>query len=1022
MAYDLVDFSDIFSMVIEELKLDSNDTNELARIKRDINAIYLDEVVPFKRWTWLSGHSDVRHMGIYSDGTVTVTPASTTITFSVAPSTSKTGYLFATDNYNEIYVISAHTGGSTTATLASAWTGEYSTTSTFKVWTDQVALPTDCRETVEVWHDFYRQPMEGMGLQDLRRRSAENPKVAGRPLYYTTFDYNNDTDIDGTRYRVMKVYPSIYEDPTTIHIDYVKDASPLSLSGDEPLMPVGDRIVLVYGALSRAWQRARNPESSQYNRQLFEQKLARMAGKLEDSTDKPQITPNSLYLSRKRSRGLPSSRMSSANSGSSYQSPSYLANPVIAGAQITGNVTVSSSITIDGRDISADGALLDSHIADTSDAHDASAISSIPAGNLAASNVQDALDELQSDVDTRALASGLSDHLADTSDAHDASAISFSATGAISSTDVQAAIAEVDSEKLPKAGGTMTGALLITDGTSSAPSVAFSDDTNTGLYSPANDSVALVAGSYEGIQVKKSTGSYANVGLSGATPSSSDSYPLLIERTVAGQLVGQISNPSSDATASAKIQLSTDAGDKLGELGVFPNEATTDAYSARMTIRPSGNAAGLSLIGGDLATGDIRFYVAGDYASTGRALQVNADKSLQFMQEIATPATPASGTVKVYPKSDDHLYKLDDGGTEKRLLAHASVTEAETGYLSGVTSAIQTQINTKAPSASPTFSGTITTPLTASKAVVTGASSELAASTTTSTEIGYVAGVTSAIQTQLDAKTLKSTLTTKGDLYVATASATIARQGIGSDGQVLTADSAQTNGLKWATPSAIANTDITGQTADTSPAIDDLVVTSDTSAGALKKVRLDDVFKVINGMTADASPDGAADYVATYDASASSEKKVLVNNLVGGVRPMFAATRSTNQTSVSHNTHTKVQFATEVFDTNSNYDNATNYRFTPTVAGKYLVTAQVYLASNVDTGRLYTEIYKNGSVLYQGHGQAANADLTIAHVSAIIDMNGSTDYLEIFAFQNSGSTQTIAGNDNLNFFMAARLA
>ena len=42
---------------------------------------------------------------------------------------------------------------------------------------------------------------------------------------------------------------------------------------------------------------------------------------------------------------------------------------------------------------------------------------------------------------------GLTAHLADTTDAHDASAISFSATGTISSTDVQAAIAELDSEK-----------------------------------------------------------------------------------------------------------------------------------------------------------------------------------------------------------------------------------------------------------------------------------------------------------------------------------------------------------------------------------------------------------------------------------------------------------------------------------------------------------------------------------------------------------------------------------------------
>lgn len=38
----------------------------------------------------------------------------------------------------------------------------------------------------------------------------------------------------------------------------------------------------------------------------------------------------------------------------------------------------------------------------------------------------------------------------------------------------------------------------------------------------------------------------------------------------------------------------------------------------------------------------------------------------------------------------------------------------------------------------------------------------------------------------------------------------------------------------------------------------------------------------INGLTADATPDGAADYVATYDASTGTHKKVLLNNLPGG--------------------------------------------------------------------------------------------------------------------------------------------
>ncbi len=80
----------------------------------------------------------------------------------------------------------------------------------------------------------------------------------------------------------------------------------------------------------------------------------------------------------------------------------------------------------------------------------------------------------------------------------------------------------------------------------------------------------------------------------------------------------------------------------------------------------------------------------------------------------------------------------------------SAVTATELSYVSGVTSAIQTQMNLKAPLASPTFSGTITTALTASRALMTGATSELAVSAVTSTELGYLSGVSSAIQTQLN--------------------------------------------------------------------------------------------------------------------------------------------------------------------------------------------------------------------------------------------------------------------------------
>jgi hypothetical protein len=74
-----------------------------------------------------------------------------------------------------------------------------------------------------------------------------------------------------------------------------------------------------------------------------------------------------------------------------------------------------------------------------------------------------------------------------------------------------------------------------------------------------------------------------------------------------------------------------------------------------------------------------------------------------------------------------------------------------------------------------------------------------ALTTVSATELGYVDGVTSAIQTQLDAKTAKSTLTTTGDIYYASSASTPARLGIGSTDQVLKV----TAGIPaWATPAA----------------------------------------------------------------------------------------------------------------------------------------------------------------------------------------------------------------------------
>ena len=93
----------------------------------------------------------------------------------------------------------------------------------------------------------------------------------------------------------------------------------------------------------------------------------------------------------------------------------------------------------------------------------------------------------------------------------------------------------------------------------------------------------------------------------------------------------------------------------------------------------------------------------------------------------------------------------------------SGVSDTEIGYLDGVTSAIQTQIDSKQATITGAATTIDDTDLTASRAVVSNASGKVAVSAVTSTELGYLDGVTSAIQTQLDAKPTYTVSAADGD-------------------------------------------------------------------------------------------------------------------------------------------------------------------------------------------------------------------------------------------------------------------
>jgi hypothetical protein len=132
--------------------------------------------------------------------------------------------------------------------------------------------------------------------------------------------------------------------------------------------------------------------------------------------------------------------------------------------------------------------------------------------------------------------------------------------------------------------------------------------------------------------------------------------------------------------------------------------------------------------------------------------------------------------------------------------------------------------------------------------------------------------------------------------------------------------------------------------------------------------------------------------------------------------PAFSAYASANQT-ISNGTNTKLQINTENFDTASCFDSTTNYRFTPTVAGYYSFNGSVSFVSGSATQLAICTIFKNGSAVAQGSSSPFFSTIqNFSHVSALVYLNGSTDYVELFTYQNSGSSwSTQAGASNIYF-------
>ena len=144
--------------------------------------------------------------------------------------------------------------------------------------------------------------------------------------------------------------------------------------------------------------------------------------------------------------------------------------------------------------------------------------------------------------------------------------------------------------------------------------------------------------------------------------------------------------------------------------------------------------------------------------------------------------------------------------------------------------------------------------------------------------------------------------------------------------------------------------------------------------------------------------------------------------------PVFQAMLTSDQT-LSSGSFTKIQFnntstADLSFDPQSTYDNTTNYRFTPAIAGKYHCYGIITYEAGLNQGEdMYFNFKINGSDASQYEFNSGGSGIRNSlHYSSTFDLD-SDDYVEIFGYHSKGSNHNVGGNASLlrTIFGAYRL-
>ena len=140
----------------------------------------------------------------------------------------------------------------------------------------------------------------------------------------------------------------------------------------------------------------------------------------------------------------------------------------------------------------------------------------------------------------------------------------------------------------------------------------------------------------------------------------------------------------------------------------------------------------------------------------------------------------------------------------------------------------------------------------------------------------------------------------------------------------------------------------------------------------------------------------------------------------GDNTPAFLAYQGSDQTSLASGSTTKIEYGTEIFDTDSTYDHSTNYRWTPAVVGKYAIGCSG--AMSVNTGeRIALMVYKNGSSVLRAQSGYSGANGDQFSIAGVIDVTSTSDYFEGYIYNGSSGAKGLSGGESICRFWGYKL-